>query len=213
MGHGIALNRIVSCYGSGKKLRHTIGPTGFYHILGCLLYSQIKAREAFGVESAIERHYSRFFEFGSMGDGYWGAEDVIGHTCDIAIPMFETVFPGCQALFLFDNAQSNASYAEDALLAQNMNLGRGGEQKRLRPSVGNSTQFVRTYQTAVRFHLLKRALVRTKIGILSYVSLSRVRTDLWVLKIGGPNHLSGAPGAKRKLFIRNPNCWEIGNID
>jgi hypothetical protein len=28
MGHGIVLNRIVPYYGSGKKLRHTIGYTG-----------------------------------------------------------------------------------------------------------------------------------------------------------------------------------------
>ena len=51
--------------------------------------------------------------------------------------MVEAVFPGYQALFLFDNARSHASYAEDALLVRNMNLGPGGEQKRLRPGYMN----------------------------------------------------------------------------
>jgi hypothetical protein len=51
--------------------------------------------------------------------------------------MVEAVFPGYQALFLFDNARSHASYAEDALLVRNMNLGPGGEQKHLRPGYMN----------------------------------------------------------------------------
>ena len=33
MGHGIVLNRIVPYYGSGKKLRHTIGHTGLGSVL------------------------------------------------------------------------------------------------------------------------------------------------------------------------------------
>src|SRR5439155_19491211 len=56
--------------------------------------------------------------------------------------MFEAVFPGYQALFLFDNARNHASYANDALLVRNMNLGPGGEQKCLRPGYmnGDKTQ-------------------------------------------------------------------------
>jgi hypothetical protein len=102
-------------------------------LLPCSRLSTAKLSPERRSELNLPLNATKFFEFGSMGDGYWGAEDVISHTRDIAIPMFETVFPGYQALFLFDNARSHASYAEDALLVQNMNLGPGGEQNRLRP--------------------------------------------------------------------------------
>jgi hypothetical protein len=82
-------------------------------------------------------HASHLFEFGAAGNGYWEAEDVIRHTVDVAVPMFEATFPGYQALFLFDNASSHAAYADDALLVQHMNLAPGGEQKRLRPGFMN----------------------------------------------------------------------------
>ena len=72
---------------------------------------------------------TQLFEYGSQGKGYWEAEDVVRHTLDIAIPMFEAVFPGYQALFLFYNAQNHALYANDAFLVRKMNLGLGGEQK------------------------------------------------------------------------------------
>ncbi|RPB02023.1 hypothetical protein L873DRAFT_573273 [Choiromyces venosus 120613-1] len=46
--------------------------------------------------------------------------------------MFEAVYPGYKALFLFDNASSHSSFAEDALRVQNMNLSGGGEQATMR---------------------------------------------------------------------------------
>jgi hypothetical protein len=39
-------------------------------------------------------HASHLFEFGAAGNGYWEAEDVIRHTVDVAVPMFEATFPG-----------------------------------------------------------------------------------------------------------------------
>ena len=111
-------------------------------LLPCSKLSTAKLGPERRSELDLPLNASNFFEFGSAGDGYWGAEDVISHTRDIAIPIFEAVFPGYQALFLFDNARSHASYAEDALLVQNMNLGPGGEQKHLRPGYmnGDNTQ-------------------------------------------------------------------------
>lgn len=39
-----------------------------------------------------------------------------------AIPAFERAFPGCQALFAFDNAKCPQKYAVDALHTGNINL-------------------------------------------------------------------------------------------
>ena len=51
-------------------------------------------------------------------------------TC--AIPIFEACFPGCQALFAFDNATSHAIFSPNALIANHMNLGPAGKQEKLR---------------------------------------------------------------------------------
>ena len=44
-----------------------------------------------------------------------------------AIPAFERSFPGCQALFAFDNAKSHQKYELDALPTRNINLNPGGK--------------------------------------------------------------------------------------
>ncbi|PWW79104.1 hypothetical protein C7212DRAFT_153062 [Tuber magnatum] len=81
----------------------------------------------------IQEHASLLFEFGSQNNqGYWSTQDVVNHTLNSAIKIFEAVYPGYQGLFLYDNASSHSSYADDALRVQNMNLGSGGEQAVLR---------------------------------------------------------------------------------
>jgi len=76
----------------------------------------------------IPQHASKLFEFGSQNSaGYWSTDDIISHTLNTGIKIFEAVYPGYKALFLFDNASSHSSFAEDALRVQNMNLGSGGE--------------------------------------------------------------------------------------
>ncbi|KAJ3805122.1 hypothetical protein F5876DRAFT_91626 [Lentinula aff. lateritia] len=58
---------------------------------------------------------SQTLEYGKNYEGYWNGELFIK-----------------QALFLIDNSQGHAAYAEDALLATRMNLNPGGKQARLR---------------------------------------------------------------------------------
>jgi len=78
-------------------------------------------------------HASKTFEFGSQNHaGYWSTDDIISYTLDTAVKMFKAVFPGYKALFLFDNASSHSSFAEDALRVQNMNLSGGGDQPAMR---------------------------------------------------------------------------------
>ena len=57
----------------------------------------------------------------------------------LAIPIFESAFPGCQALFLFDNATSHSAYTADALRASSMNLRPGGAQQPLRSGINSLT--------------------------------------------------------------------------
>jgi hypothetical protein len=48
-----------------------------------------------------------------------------------AIPIFETCFPGCRALFAFDNSSNHDCYAVDALVASRMNLGPGAGKRKV----------------------------------------------------------------------------------
>ena len=57
---------------------------------------------------------------------------MVDHTVNAAIPIFNAAFPGCQAVFLFDNAYNHSPYAADALRVENMNLPPGGKQNVLR---------------------------------------------------------------------------------
>lgn len=70
-----------------------------------------------------------FFEYGK--DHYWNAHMLINQAW-ATIRIFELLFPGCQALFAFDNATSHCAYAPDALVASKMRLNSGGKQPKLR---------------------------------------------------------------------------------
>lgn len=59
------------------------------------------------------------------GDIWWDQDHIVQQT-QTAINIFEATAPGCQALFLFDNATSHSAFADDALRAKRMNKGWGG---------------------------------------------------------------------------------------
>ncbi|KAF8458748.1 hypothetical protein BDZ91DRAFT_800171 [Kalaharituber pfeilii] len=81
-------------------------------------------------EGLPRRQATEFLEYGQ--DNYWTGEKMVQHVVDVAIPIFERAFPGCQAVFLFDNASNHAAFAPDALVVNEMNLGPGGKQPILR---------------------------------------------------------------------------------
>ena len=56
---------------------------------------------------------------------------MVNQVVERAIPIFEARFPGCQALFAFDNASSHAAFSPDALIAKHMNLSPGGKQSKM----------------------------------------------------------------------------------
>jgi len=90
-------------------------------------------------------------EYGKNYDGYWNGEMFMkqvgtpkyyvftwrgslntNQLKEKIIPTFETLHSaGYQALFLIDNSQGHAAYAEDALLVSHMNVNPGGKQARM----------------------------------------------------------------------------------
>ena len=72
-------------------------------------------------------------------------------TLPIPPPQQHATFPGCQAVFAFDNASNHCSHAADALRVENMNLHPGGKQGMLREAfmhgkgLPQSTPFAQDY--------------------------------------------------------------------
>ena len=56
-----------------------------------------------------------------------------------AIAIFESAYPGCQTLFLFDNTTSYSAYTADVLRASSMNLHPGGAPQPLRSGINSLT--------------------------------------------------------------------------
>lgn len=73
-------------------------------------------------------------------DNYWDGDKMTDQTVNLATRIFPYAYPGCQALFAFDNASNHACFAENALLARKMNLGVGGKQPRMRDGFDDPTQ-------------------------------------------------------------------------
>ncbi|RPA91018.1 hypothetical protein L873DRAFT_1626651, partial [Choiromyces venosus 120613-1] len=70
---------------------------------------------------------------GKLGDGTTceilkcsGDGEAFGSNWNKAISAFEVEFPGCQALFLFDNAKKHHKYAKNSLQVSKMNMANGG---------------------------------------------------------------------------------------
>lgn len=76
------------------------------------------------------REAMEYLEFGK--DHYWTGDKMVDQAINVALPIFNRAFPGCTALFAFDNAANHCSFAPDALIATKMNLGPGGKQPIMR---------------------------------------------------------------------------------
>jgi len=81
--------------------------------------------------SGIPREAAVLFEYGKE-DGYWDGPKLLEQVLNKALPVAESLYPGYQLLFFFDNATSHSVYAEDALRVSKMNKGEGGNQAILR---------------------------------------------------------------------------------
>ncbi|KNF05618.1 hypothetical protein PSTG_01427 [Puccinia striiformis f. sp. tritici PST-78] len=72
---------------------------------------------------------------GANKDKWWDMEQLCHQVSTKAIPIFETLHPHSQAVFIFDCSSAHGAFAKSALRAQNMNLKPGGKQGRLRDSI------------------------------------------------------------------------------
>lgn len=66
------------------------------------------------------------FEYGQ--DGYWDGVKIVSQIRDKALPTVEALYPGCQAIFMFDNAKSHAIFAKEAFRVNQTSKGTGGTQ-------------------------------------------------------------------------------------
>ncbi|OAV98669.1 hypothetical protein PTTG_10164, partial [Puccinia triticina 1-1 BBBD Race 1] len=65
---------------------------------------------------------------GSQGDAWWDMQQLCNQVSKKALPIFNALHPGCQAVFVFDCSAAHKSYGPSVLRVQNMNLGSGGKQ-------------------------------------------------------------------------------------
>jgi len=56
------------------------------------------------------------------GDTWWTGDKLLDQVINKAIPAFKAQFPGCKALFAFDNSRNYLKFANDALRVSEMNL-------------------------------------------------------------------------------------------
>ncbi len=90
------------------------------------------------------RYATELLEFGK--DNYWTGDKMVDQAVKIATRVFSYAYPGCQALFAFDNSSNHSCYAEDAFLVRNMNLGPGGNnQSRAMGLITRRKKFSRWY--------------------------------------------------------------------
>jgi len=69
-----------------------------------------------------------FLNPGKNQEGWWTSKHLLKQVVEKAIPIFEAVFPGCIAVFAFDNSTNHNVMADNALNVNQMNLGPGGKK-------------------------------------------------------------------------------------
>ncbi len=67
-----------------------------------------------------------------MEEGYWTGEHLLDQIINKALPIAESLYPGYELLFMFDNTKCHSIYAKDALQVAQINKGLGGQQFFLR---------------------------------------------------------------------------------
>jgi len=128
--------------GKGIIVSHFVTPGGHLRAPETL---PVDSMPVFGLSPEQDLRYSPYtatmkIEYG--GDNWWDGEDLIEQVIKVVIPIFELAYPGCQALFLFDNATSHSAFATDALQAKKMSLRPGGAQSKLRSGINPVTGLV-----------------------------------------------------------------------
>jgi hypothetical protein len=71
---------------------------------------------------------------GMSGDPWWNHKQLLTQVNNM-ISIFDKAYPGCIALFVFDQSSAHASLRPDALHAFDMNKGNGGKQRKQKDTI------------------------------------------------------------------------------
>ena len=102
-------------------------------------------------ELGLPRRYAiQYLEYSK--DNYWSSDSMIDHAIQVALPIFQTAFPDCIAVFAFENASNHSCFASDAL---RVNKGPGGAQPIKREGFIHSKGLPRTMQFPQNYRILE----------------------------------------------------------
>lgn len=118
--------------GKGLMVSGFLSPVGILQVPDSVPDSVLLADPFFprNKDNCPIRSSMHIHEYGK--DNYWTSEKMIAHTIEVAIPIFRYAFPGCRALFLFDNASNHCAFADNALVARRLNREPGGKQPHMK---------------------------------------------------------------------------------
>eukprot|EP00474_Spongospora_subterranea_P006058 CRZ06516.1 hypothetical protein [Spongospora subterranea] len=64
---------------------------------------------------------------GKNADGFWDNSDLINQTKNRMMTLFKFLYPGCDALVIYDNSGNHHAFTSDPLVASRLNLSDGGK--------------------------------------------------------------------------------------
>lgn len=136
------------------------------------------------------------------GGVWWNGDKLLEQVVDKAIPAFEAQFPGCKALFAFDNARNHLKFADDAPHVSEINLEPGGKN----PKIMRDT-YVLDPSHPNGGYVQSLVLPDSRPKGLKIILSER---GLWPQSSPGLHaqcSILSSTGKSRKL---NPRCWMVG---
>lgn len=117
--------------GKGIMISAFLTPGGILRVPDSISNEQLRVLAEDGSSWPVDsktgeplREAVHYLEYGS--GTWWTGEKMVEQAIYEAIPIFKLAFPGCDALFAFDNASNHSCFAADALVVSKMNLNPGG---------------------------------------------------------------------------------------
>lgn len=95
-----------------------------------LFYLEKEKRETL-IAAGIPEEAAEVFEYGQE-KGYWDGVKMVNQFQNRALSIMKALYPGYEAVFMFDNVKSHAIFAKNALCVTHMSKSPGGVQPFLR---------------------------------------------------------------------------------
>jgi hypothetical protein len=147
-------------------------------------------------------------QIGKNSEGYWTGADTVVQTRDVAIPMFECMFPGKTGLFVFDNSSCHGIYAPDALDAAAMRANPSDTQPVMRDGWYVDSSGARVVQSMVfqEGDVLRQNCTFPKKGHKYKAGQIVTASDEWTSKLLGVPKGGFQVAAERGLEL--PAVWK-----